>query len=58
VGFSYAIEEYVKINGEKYWVEVGSSIVDNNPESHFDLMHNCTEVMDYLNSHNDWEFVS
>ena len=58
VRFSYAIGEYVKINGEKYWVEVGSSIVDNNPESHFDLMHNCTEVMDYLNSHNDWEFVS
>ena len=50
--YFYSLGEYVLIDGHKYWVEV------SNDDLHMKSSDNVSEVMNYLNSHNDWEFVS
>ncbi len=48
---TYYLGEYVLIDNEKYWIDVG--FISQNPDSEY-----VNDVMNYLNSHNDWEFVS
>lgn len=47
----YYLGEYVLIDDEKYWVDVG--FISQTPDAEY-----VNDVMNYLNSHNDWEFVS
>ena len=50
--YLYSLGEYVLIDGHKYWIDVSNGDIKNKNSD------NVSDVMNYLNSHNSWEYVS